>query len=60
MKSMNLMNQALLVNLAIFAALVYEYFRGAPILAIAVTGIALVLMVNVIFFVRARRAKKAQ
>ena len=60
MKSMKLINQALIVNVAILAALVFEYFRGAPILVIAVSAIALLLMVNVIFFVRARRAGKAQ
>ena len=55
---MKLENQALLVNVAILAGLGFEYFRGAPILAILIAGTSLLLMVNMIFFIRWNRAKK--
>jgi uncharacterized membrane protein len=56
---MKLENQALIVNVAIFAGLGFEYFRGTPIVAILAAGILLLLIANIIFFVRLRRAKKA-
>jgi hypothetical protein len=55
---MKLENQAVLVNVCIVAGLAFEYFRGAPILAILIAGVLLLLVVNVIFFVRFRRAKR--
>ena len=57
-KKMELKNQILLVNVCIFAALALEYFRGAPMLALAVSAIFLFLLVNVIFYVRLKKAKK--
>jgi hypothetical protein len=56
---MKLKNQALIVNVAILAGLGFQYFRGAPILAILIAGILLLLIVNVIFFVRLRKSKSA-
>ncbi|MGA3332564.1 MAG: hypothetical protein ABSC62_00225 [Terracidiphilus sp.] len=55
---MKLENQAMLVNVCIFAGLAFEYFRGATFLAILIAGVLLLLVVNVIFFVRFRRAKR--
>jgi hypothetical protein len=58
-KKMELKNQILLVNAAVLAGLVFEYFRGVPIFAIAIAGVFLLMFVNVIFWVRMQRAKKA-
>ena len=60
MKKMSLRNQGLLVNAAILAALTFEYLRGNPVIAIVVSAILLLPLVNVIFFVRSQRAKKVQ
>jgi len=56
---MKLENQAMLVNVCIFAGLAFEYFRGAPILAILIAGVVLLSVINVIFYARFRRAKRA-
>ncbi len=58
-KNMPLKNQFLLVNICIVAGLILEYYRGAPILAILITGIFLLLLVNIIFFIRFKRTKRA-
>ena len=60
MKKMKLQNQILIVNAAILGGLVFEYFRGSPIFAIVVSGVFLLLLANVIFFVRLQRAKNSQ
>jgi uncharacterized membrane protein len=57
---MGLKNQILLVNACILAGLVFEYFRGAPMLSIVTAAIFLLLLVNVIFNVRLQRTKKMQ
>ncbi len=57
-KKMELKSQILLVNVCIFAALALEYFRRAPILALVISAIFLFLLVNVIFYVRMKKAKK--
>jgi ABC-type multidrug transport system permease subunit len=59
MNKMRLDRQILIVNTAILAGLGFQYFRGAPVFAIAISAVCLLLLVNVIFFVRVRRAKKA-
>ena len=58
-KKMELKNQILLVNAAIFGGLVFEYFGGAPIFAVAISGVFLLTFVNLIFWIRIQRAKKA-
>ncbi len=60
MKTMKLENQIVIVNVAILAGLGFEYFRGAPVVAIAISAVLLLLLVNVIFLVRVQRAKKQQ
>jgi hypothetical protein len=60
MKKMELQNQILIVNAAIVAGFAFEYFRGSPVFSIAVTGVFLLLLANVIFIVRVQRAKKSQ
>ena len=57
---MELKNQILFVNVCIPAGLVFEYFRGAPMLSIVIAAIFLLLLVNVIFYVRLQRTKKMQ
>jgi hypothetical protein len=60
MKKMKLQNQILIVNASILAGLILEYFRGAPIIAIVVTGVFLLMLVNVIFYIRLQKAKNPQ
>jgi hypothetical protein len=60
MKKMELGNQILIVNLAVVGGLAFEYFRGAPVFAILVTGVGLLLLANGIFWIRIKRAKKSQ
>jgi len=57
---MKLQNQILLVNAAILGGLVFEYFQGAPIVSIVLAGALLLLLANVIFFIRLQKAKKKQ
>jgi hypothetical protein len=57
---MKLQNQILIVNVAIVAELAFEYFRGSPTFSIIVTGASLLLLANVIFVVRVRKAKKSR
>ncbi len=57
---MKLSNQVLVANAVLLAGLVYEYLRGRPILHLVVGAIPLFAMVNLIFFVRVQKAKKAQ
>jgi hypothetical protein len=56
---MKIETRLLIVNLAIIAALGFEYFRKVPILAILIAGILVLLVANIIFFVRLRKTKKA-
>ncbi len=55
-----LLNRILIVYAAVLAGLVLEYFRGAPITSLVIIGVFLLMLVNIFFFVRARRAGKAQ
>ena len=55
---MQFRNQVLLVNICIFAGLIFQYFRGMPILIVVGCGVFLLLMVNIIFLVRAKRVNK--
>jgi len=57
MKKMPLQNQIFLVNAAVLAGLVFEYFQGAPIGIIVGCGVLLLLLANGIFFIRIRRLK---
>jgi len=60
MKKMKLQNQIVLVNASILIGLVFEYFRSTPLFIVVGVGIFLFLLVNVIFWVRFRRAKSVQ
>ena len=57
---MEFKNQVVLVNTCVIAGLILSYFRGAPALIVLLTGVFFLLMVNIIFFIRMQRAKKAQ
>ena len=57
---MKLKDQAMLVNLSIFGAMVVAYFQGYPILIILGVGAGLFLMVSAIFFYRVKKARKQQ
>lgn len=52
---MSLKNRIVIVNISIVAGLLFEYFRGAPMLAVWTSGIFLLLLVNAIFGIRWRR-----
>ncbi len=52
--------QIVIVNAAIVAGLVFEYFRGSPLSSIVVTGVLLLVMVNLTFFIRRQRITKLQ
>lgn len=56
-KKMKLRTQVVLVNACIVAGLLWQYLRGARTLAVVLTGIPLLVMVNIIFFVRMERPK---
>ena len=53
-------NQIVIVNTGIVAGLVVGYLWRGSMLAVGVSGIFLLLLVNVIFFVRSRRPNKTQ
>ncbi len=57
---MKLQNQILVVNISILAGLGFEYFRGAQVVAIAISAVLLLILVNVIFLVRMQSANKPQ
>jgi hypothetical protein len=56
-EKMKLQNQILIVNVGILGGLVFEYFRGTPIGVLAVCGVFLLLLANVIFLVRLKKLK---
>ena len=49
--------QISIVNALILAGLAYKYFSGSPLRAIVITGILLLAMANLIFFVRSREKR---
>jgi hypothetical protein len=53
---MKIRNQIVIVNVCILAGLVYEYFKGAPVLAVFAAGMLLLILTNVIFFIRLRKS----
>jgi hypothetical protein len=53
-------NQIVLANVCILAGIAFQYFRGFPLLHLAITGILILAVVNLIFFVRAQKMKKLQ
>lgn len=56
---LKLQNRILIVNTAILAGLAFQYFRGTHIFAIAIIGFFVLMVANMTFLVRARRARKA-
>ena len=57
MNKIKLKNQIVLVNVAILAGLIYQYFRGVPVLLLVIIGLLCFASVNLIFLVRAQKAK---
>jgi hypothetical protein len=53
-------NQVVLANVCILAGIAFQYYRGFPLLHLAITGILILAAVNLIFFVRAQKTKKPQ
>ncbi len=56
-RKLSLSNQILLVNVAVIAGLVFQYFRGAPMAILAMSAVILLALVNLIFLFRIRKAK---
>jgi hypothetical protein len=56
-QKMKLKNQILIVNAAVLAGLVFEYFRGVTIDILVLTAVFLLLLANIIFFIRLRKLK---
>lgn len=54
---MKLRIQIVLVNAVILAGLVFEYFRGAALHHVLLTGILLLAMINLMFFIRSQEKK---
>jgi hypothetical protein len=57
---MPLRTKILLINFAIVCGLALEYYRGAPIFAIVITGVALLLVANTILFLKAKSARQGK
>ncbi|MDE3186725.1 MAG: hypothetical protein KGM96_04275 [Acidobacteriota bacterium] len=57
---MKLLNRILIVYAAVLGGLALEYFRGTPITSLVIIGVILLMLANVVFFVGAQRARKAQ
>jgi len=57
---MKLLSRILIVYAAVLGGLALEYFRGAPITSLVIIGVFLLMLANVVFFVGAHRARKAQ
>jgi hypothetical protein len=53
-------SQILIFNVGILGGIAIVYLRGSPIASIVISGIFLLMLVNVIFFVLARWARKTQ
>jgi hypothetical protein len=52
---MNLMRKAVLVNASITIGLIIMYFRGSGIVLVAITGIPLFVLANVLMAVKTSR-----
>jgi hypothetical protein len=52
-----LRDQIVVANAVVLAGLVFEYFRGSSLRSIVVTGVLLLAMVNLTFFIRAQEKK---
>ncbi len=50
-------NKLLLVNAGIFVALLFQLWRGRPLAAILLTGLIMVVLVNLVMYL-ARRPKQ--
>jgi len=48
-------NNAILINIAILAGLIWCYFRGYPLTAILLTGVFLLALANLLMYVKRRR-----
>jgi len=44
--------KAILINVCIVGTLIWWYYRGAPLLAIAITAILLLTLANVLMFIK--------
>ena len=54
---MNRRNQVLIVNASIVLGLCFMYVRGAPIIAVVITGATLLILANIIFLLRGKRSR---
>ncbi len=54
-KSLSPKNKAILINVCIVATLVWSYYRGYPLLAIAITAVVLLPLANVLMYLKQRK-----
>ena len=47
-------NKLLIVNAGIFVGLAFQFWRGTPLAPILLTGLVLVLLVNVVLYLSSR------
>jgi hypothetical protein len=50
--------KALIVNAALVVGLIWCYFKGYPLTAILITGLALVVIANALMYAKRRRLLK--
>ena len=55
---MQFRNQVVIVNVGILAGVAFEYYQGAPMLAIAIAGVILLILGNAIFYLRGKKRKR--
>jgi hypothetical protein len=53
---MSLRTKSILMNSAVAVALLYRLWRGAPVVAIVITGIFMFTFVNLVMFFAARKS----
>ncbi len=53
---MSLQTKSILMNSAVAVALLYRLVRGAPVVAIVITGIFMFTFVNLVMFFAARKS----
>ena len=53
---MSLRTKSILMNSAVAVALIYRLWRGAPVVAIVITGVFMFTFVNLVMFFAARKS----
>jgi CBS-domain-containing membrane protein len=48
-------NKAVLVNVCIIGTLIWSYYSGYPLLAIAISAVVLLTLANVLIYIKSRK-----